>query len=168
MKHILLVEDDLSMLNGLSFAIKKQGYALDIARTRDGQKQLWTEDKYDLVILDVSLPDGSGFDICQEIRKTSTVPIMRALPVSQVWGLSGITNTPVSCKQAEIDHVTICSYDDFIMGCSKKSMIVNGTLADTSGNKNEIMTIYNKDNPLCRRRSTYSNSMQMEEKLDEP
>ena len=75
----------------------------------------------------------------------------RALPVSQVWGLSGITNTPVSCKQAEIDHVTICSYDDFIMGCSK-SMIVNGTLADTSGNKTEIMTIYNKDNPLCRRR----------------
>ena len=39
MKHILLVEDDLSLLNGLSFAIKKQGYALDIARTRDGQKQ---------------------------------------------------------------------------------------------------------------------------------
>ena len=39
MKHILLVEDDLSMLNGLSIAIKKQGYALDIARTRDGQKQ---------------------------------------------------------------------------------------------------------------------------------
>lgn len=84
MKHILLVEDDLSMLNDLSFAIKKQGYALDIARTRYGQKQLWTEDKYDLVILDVSLPAGSGFDICQEIRKTSTVPIMRALPVSQV------------------------------------------------------------------------------------
>lgn len=39
MKHILLVEDDLSMLNGLSFAIKKQGYALDIARIRDEQKQ---------------------------------------------------------------------------------------------------------------------------------
>ena len=57
MKHILLVEDDLSMLNGLSFAIKKQGYALDIARIRDEQKQLWTEDKYDLVILDVSLPE---------------------------------------------------------------------------------------------------------------
>lgn len=39
MRHILLVEDDLSLLNGLSFAIKKQGYALDIARTRDEQKQ---------------------------------------------------------------------------------------------------------------------------------
>ena len=77
MKHILLVEDDLSMLNGLSFAIKKQGYALDIARIRDEQKQLWTEDKYDLVILDVSLPDGSGFDICQEIRNPEEVPSPR-------------------------------------------------------------------------------------------
>ena len=41
MKHILLVEDDLSLLNGLSFALKKQGYALEIARTKDEQKQLW-------------------------------------------------------------------------------------------------------------------------------
>lgn len=73
---------------------------------------------------------------------------LRNIPgVSHVWGLSGITNIPASCEQAEIDHVTICSYDDFIMGCSK-NMIVNGTLADTSGNKNEVMTIYNKDNPL--------------------
>ena len=46
MKHILLVEDDLSLLNGLSFALKKQGYALEIARTKDEQKQLWAEDKY--------------------------------------------------------------------------------------------------------------------------
>lgn len=74
MKHILLVEDDLSMLNGLSFAIKKQGYALDIARTRDGQKQLWTEDKYDLVILDVSLPDFCpGSMLCFAGASTSSI-----------------------------------------------------------------------------------------------
>ena len=49
MKHILLVEDDLSLLNGLSFALKKQGYALEIARTKDEQKQLWA-DKYELLL----------------------------------------------------------------------------------------------------------------------
>ena len=73
---ILLVEDDLSLINGLSFAIKKQGYELDIARTSleaDGQ---WVDGKYDLVILDVSLPDGSGFDLCKKIRGTSKVPII--------------------------------------------------------------------------------------------
>ena len=76
MKKILLVEDDLSLINGLSFAIKKQGYLVDIARTRSEKDRMWEEGKYDLVILDVSLPDGSGFDICRDIRQTSKVPIM--------------------------------------------------------------------------------------------
>ncbi len=76
MKRIFFVEDDLSLINGLTFAIKKQGYEIDIARTSLDADKLWENDKYDLVILDVSLPDGSGFDICRKIRKTSTVPVM--------------------------------------------------------------------------------------------
>ena len=76
MKRILLVEDDLSLINGLSFAVKKQGYALEVARTRNEKDKLWEDEKYDLVILDVSLPEGSGFDICRDIRQTSKVPIM--------------------------------------------------------------------------------------------
>lgn len=76
MKHIFFVEDDLSLLSGLSFAIKKQGYELDIARTSLEAKKLWANGKYDLIILDVSLPDGSGYDLCKEIRKSSKIPIM--------------------------------------------------------------------------------------------
>ncbi|MDO4305862.1 MAG: response regulator transcription factor [Eubacteriales bacterium] len=76
MKRILLVEDDLSLINGLSFAVKKQGYTLDVAHTKDEADRLWENGAYDLVILDVSLPDGSGFDICRRIRQTSKVPIM--------------------------------------------------------------------------------------------
>lgn len=76
MKRIFLVEDDLSLINGLSFAIKKQGYMLDVARTFREADQIWAEGKYDLVVLDVSLPDGSGFDLCRRIRQTSKVPIM--------------------------------------------------------------------------------------------
>lgn len=76
MKHILFVEDDLSLISGLSFAIRKQGYELDIARTSLEAKTLWETEKYEMVILDVSLPDGSGFDLCTKIRKTSNIPIM--------------------------------------------------------------------------------------------
>jgi DNA-binding response OmpR family regulator len=76
MKRILLVEDDLSLIKGLSFAIKKQGYDLNIARTSCQASAIWADAKYDLVILDVSLPDGSGFDICKKIRQTSKVPII--------------------------------------------------------------------------------------------
>lgn len=76
MTRIFLVEDDLSLINGLLFSLKKQGYEVDTARTRLEAEALWDDQKYDLVILDVSLPDGSGFDICESIRKTSKVPIL--------------------------------------------------------------------------------------------
>ena len=76
MKRLFLLEDDLSLINGLSFAVKKQGYEIVIARTTLEADTLWADGTYDLVILDVSLPDGSGFDFCKKIRQTSKVPIM--------------------------------------------------------------------------------------------
>lgn len=76
MKQIFLIEDDLSLITGLSFTIKKQGYGLEVARTSCEALALWAEEKYDLVILDVNLPDGSGFEICQKIRQVSKVPII--------------------------------------------------------------------------------------------
>lgn len=76
MRRIFFVEDDLNLITGLSFALKKQGYEIIVARTSAEAERLWQEENYDLVILDVSLPDGSGFDLCKKIRSTSKVPIM--------------------------------------------------------------------------------------------
>lgn len=76
MKHIFFVEDDLSLINGLTYAMRKEGYEITVARTSLEAERLWENGKYDLVILDVSLPDGSGFDFCKKIRSASRVPIM--------------------------------------------------------------------------------------------
>ena len=76
MKRLFLLEDDLSLINGLSFALKKQGYVITVARTTLEADVLWKRGEYDLAVLDVSLPDGSGFDFCKKIRQTSKVPIM--------------------------------------------------------------------------------------------
>ena len=76
MKRLFLLEDDLSLINGLSFALKKQGYEITVARTTLEADVLWERGEYNLAVLDVSLPDGSGFDFCKKIRQTSKVPIM--------------------------------------------------------------------------------------------
>lgn len=76
MSRILLLEDDLSLINGLSFAFKKQGYELTIARTLKEAEMLWGDDKYELLVLDVSLPDGTGFEFCEKVRQVSKVPII--------------------------------------------------------------------------------------------
>lgn len=76
MSRILLLEDDLSIISGLSFALKKQGFEIEIARTIKEAEECWRKGRYHLLILDVSLPDGSGFDFCQTVRKESEVPII--------------------------------------------------------------------------------------------
>ena len=76
MKRIFFVEDDLSLINGLSFALQKQGYELTVSRTKAEAEQIWKKGGYDLILLDVTLPDGSGFDLCKKIRETSKVPIL--------------------------------------------------------------------------------------------
>ena len=76
MKRIFFVEDDLSLINGLSFALQKQGYELTVSRTKAEAEQSWKKGGYDLILLDVTLPDGSGFDLCKKIRETSKVPIL--------------------------------------------------------------------------------------------
>lgn len=76
MSNILLLEDDLSLINGLSFAFKKKGFELVVARTLKEADSLWMDGKYDLLVLDVSLPDGTGFEFCKKVRQVSKVPII--------------------------------------------------------------------------------------------
>lgn len=66
----------MSLINGLVYALKKEGYEVETARTVVEAERMWAEGKYDLVILDVSLPDGTGFALCEKIRQTSKIPIM--------------------------------------------------------------------------------------------
>ncbi len=76
MSNVLLLEDDLSLINGLTFAFEKQGFELVVARTLKEADSLWTDGKYDLLVLDVSLPDGTGFEFCKKVRQVSKVPII--------------------------------------------------------------------------------------------
>lgn len=76
MERILLLEDDKSLVTGLTLALNRAGYALDTARTLAEAGHLWQAGRYDLLMLDVTLPDGTGFDFCREVRRTSGVPIL--------------------------------------------------------------------------------------------
>ena len=80
MSKIMLLEDDISLTDGLTFALAKQGYDVSAYRTVADAKAAWNTalhaDAFDLLILDVSLPDGSGFDLCRSIRRGSDVPII--------------------------------------------------------------------------------------------
>jgi DNA-binding response OmpR family regulator len=76
MNRIFLVEDDLSLIDGLEFSLQKNGFHVNIARTVKEALTIFEDNNYDLLILDLTLPDGNGFEICKKIRQASNVPII--------------------------------------------------------------------------------------------
>ena len=68
MNSILIVEDDLALSSGLCFELDTDGYLTSAAYTLKKARQLLKEGRFQLVLLDVNLPDGSGFDFCREIK----------------------------------------------------------------------------------------------------
>ena len=74
--RILLVEDDGSLIDGLEYSLKKEGFMVDIARSVQDFMQIYEKGVYTLLILDVTLPDGNGFEICEKVRAESEVPIL--------------------------------------------------------------------------------------------
>ncbi len=76
MKKVLLIEDDLSLIEGLKFSLSKNGFDVTVERTVKEAKKRFNREEYRLVLLDLMLPDGSGFDICKSIRQSSEVPII--------------------------------------------------------------------------------------------
>ncbi|HIR13143.1 MAG TPA: response regulator transcription factor [Candidatus Choladousia intestinavium] len=76
MEKILYVEDDISLIDGLQYTLETSGYAVDNARTVKEALALFGNRHYDLLLLDVTLPDGTGFDVCRQVRSGSTIPII--------------------------------------------------------------------------------------------
>lgn len=76
MEKILYVEDDLSLIGGLNYTLEASGYLVDNARTVKQAMAMFKDNAYHLLLLDVTLPDGSGFDICKEVRLSSSVPVI--------------------------------------------------------------------------------------------
>lgn len=78
MSRILLLEDDLSLIDGLRYTLQKNGFDVATVRTvREAMACLPEISQYDLLLLDVTLPDGTGFEVCESVRRQgSHIPII--------------------------------------------------------------------------------------------
>lgn len=76
MKRILLVEDDKEIAKNLIRLLQTEGIAVTHAATCREAFSMIAEKKYDLALVDISLPDGNGFIICTEIRQTLHIPVI--------------------------------------------------------------------------------------------
>jgi DNA-binding response OmpR family regulator len=75
-KNILIVEDDIALCNGITLALKNNDYRFLTACNIFDAKKLINNNDFDLVILDINLPDGSGLDLLTEIKNTQSIPVI--------------------------------------------------------------------------------------------
>jgi DNA-binding response OmpR family regulator len=72
--RLLLVEDEQDLAEALRLGLTRAGYAVDLAATVAAAYERLTVHEYDLLLLDINLPDGNGFDVCRQIR-SGAVPL---------------------------------------------------------------------------------------------
>lgn len=73
---ILLVEDNEMIVKGLVYSLSKEGFETDIAYNAQEAESKIESNVYDIIILDVMLPDGNGFELCKYIKENKDIPII--------------------------------------------------------------------------------------------
>lgn len=73
---ILLVEDNEAIIMGLEYLLSQEGYQVGTAKCVEEADRLLAREDYSLVLLDIALPDGDGFDLCRKIKRESRIPVI--------------------------------------------------------------------------------------------
>jgi two-component system response regulator RegX3 len=76
MSKILIIEDEVSFSEALSFLLEKEGFETKVAETGKQGIDAFNAGQYDLVLLDLMIPEISGIDVCRTIRTSSNIPII--------------------------------------------------------------------------------------------
>lgn len=76
MANIFLLEDDMILSKGISIALKKDEHTVTAVYGYLEALQKYQNQKYDLFLLDINLPDGNGLEFCRKIRETSEIPVL--------------------------------------------------------------------------------------------
>ena len=124
-QKILLVEDEHSIADSISYNLKQEGFSVTHVDEGPIALELFQEEEFSLIILDLMLPEISGLDICRSIRKTSDIPIIM-----------------VTAKDSEADRVAgleIGADDYVIKPFSVRELLsrVRAVLRRTDMSKNE-------------------------------
>lgn len=76
MKRLLIIEDDTALAEGIRLALQTDDYSICCCCKLSEARETLSEKTFDLLLLDINLPDGSGLDYCREVRQFSQVPII--------------------------------------------------------------------------------------------
>lgn len=76
MNHIFIVEDDKEIARNLKLLLQSEGFTADTASTKAAAAEMIEQNTFDLALVDISLPDGSGYAVCTQIKQAQDIPVI--------------------------------------------------------------------------------------------
>lgn len=168
---ILIVEDDKALNQGLVLSLKNEAYTtVPVFTLKDAREQL-AADTFDLILLDINLPDGSGHELCREIRRRSSVPVIfltaNDMEMDVVVGLENggddYITKPFSLailrariaallRRSQEHSPDIIEVDDFIFNFDQMIFLKGDTALNLSKTEQKLLKLLlqNRGNPVSR------------------
>ena len=103
MNKICCVEDDSAILTALQYTLSQEGYQVMTAMTKTQGLELIQQESFDLVLLDVTLPDGSGYEICKRMREDSR---LKEIPVIFLTAKASVADRVKGLRMGADDYLT--------------------------------------------------------------
>ncbi len=168
-KKILIIEDDNALSSGISLALRNDEFSFVQAKDLRSARQAVKGTAFDLIILDINLPDGNGLDFLQDLRKTSAVPVIiltaNDLETDVVTGLElgaddyivkpfslMILRARVQARLRNSAPADTIEIDGFRFSFSKMEFSKNGAPIDLSKTEQKLLRLLveNKGHTLTR------------------
>lgn len=168
--NILIVEDDIALSNGIALALKSETYNFNKASTLSSTRNQIDTCDFDLILLDINLPDGNGLKFLEDFRKVSSVPVIiltaNDMETDIVTGLEMgandyvtkpfslmILRARVNAQLRKADKkVTSYKVDDFIFNFDNMEYKKNGEKIELSKTEQKLLKylVENRGNTLAR------------------
>lgn len=160
MQRILIVDDDTNICELLRLYLEKNGFATAVANDGVTAVEMAEQKNFDLILLDIMLPKLDGWQVCREIRKNSTVPIIMLTAKGETFdkvlglelGADDYIAKPFDTKEviARIKAVLrrsapskgeeeVVSYDKLVVNRTNFELIINGKRIDTPPKELELL-----------------------------
>lgn len=165
MGNILLLEDDQNLNKGIQLCLTKEGYEVTACLTVAAAKKAFAEDSFDLIISDITLPDGNGLEFCQEVRRQSNSLILMLTSHKEEYEIvSGYENgaddymtKPFSLmvlvskikallKRLQKGHVQMLISEDLELNLSEMKVFLNHELLTLSKTEIQLLITF-MENP---------------------
>ena len=143
-RKVLVVDDEKLIVKGIRFSLEQDGMDVDCAYDGEEALEMAKEKKYDIILLDLMLPKMDGFEVCQQIREFSNVPIVmltaKGEDMDKILGLEYGADDYIT-KPFNILEVKTIEAGDLKMDCESRRVFISGKEINLTAKEFDVLEL---------------------------